>query len=145
MRKAVSSALTLLPALVLGCADKTPAKFKFDPPPQAVTTTGAFSLHASVVNKKGETIGGLAPAYAGGPADVLEVSANGNLRCAKTGDATVTLTSGGLSEPLALKCRIPTEISVPPELHVVIGEPPTALNPRALGDGGKPLDGATVE
>ena len=145
MRKSSSTALSLLPVLALACADKTPAKFQHDPPPAAVTNTNYFSLHVSVVNKKGETIESQSPTYSGGPADVLEVSASGNLRCAKTGDARLTLTAGGLSEPVLLKCRIPTEITVPPELHVVIGAPPTALGPRALGEGGKPLDDVTVE
>src|SRR5437867_3452969 len=145
MRTPQTIAVAFLSALALACADKTPATFKYDPPPAAVTNTNYFSLHVSVVNKKGETIEGLSPTYSGGPADVLEVSANGNLRCAKTGDARLTLTAGGLSEPVLLKCRIPTEITVPPELHVVIGAPPTALALRALGEGGKPLDDVTVE
>jgi len=144
MRKSSSIALSLLPALALACADKTPVRFQHDSP-SAVTNPNTFSLHVSVVNKKGETIEGLSPTYSGGPADVLEVSADGNLRCAKTGDARLTLTAGGLSEPVLLKCRIPTEITVPPELHVVIGAPPTALAPRVLGEGGKPLDDVTVE
>src|SRR2546427_7412781 len=145
MRPSSSIALSLLPVLAIGCADTPPANFKYDPPPAAVTTTNYFSLHVSVVNKKGEAIASQSPAYSGGPADVLEVSASGNLRCAKTGDATLTLSAGGLSEPVPLKCRVPTEITVPTELHVVIGAPPTPLNPRALGEGGKPLDGVTVE
>jgi hypothetical protein len=144
MRKSSSIALSLLPALALACADKTPVRFQHDAP-SAVTNPNTFSLHVSALNKKGETIEGLSPTYSGGPADVLEVSPNGSLRCAKTGDARLTLTAGGLSEPVLLKCRIPTEISVPPELHVVIGDPPTALAPRALGEGGKPLDDVTVE
>ena len=145
MRTPLTIAVAFLSALALACADKTPATFKYDPPPAAVTNTNYFSLHVSVVNKKGETIASQSPTYSGGPADVLEVSASGNLRCAKTGNATLTLSAGGLSEPVALKCRVPTEITVPAELHVVIGAPPTALNPRALGEGGKPLDGVTVE
>src|SRR2546427_9029696 len=143
MRPSSSIALSLLPVLAIGCADKTPAKFKYDPPPAAVTNTNYFSLHVSVVNKKGETIESQSPAYSGGPADVLEVTASGNLRCAKTGDATLTLSAGGLSEPVPLKCRVPTEITVPAELHLVIGAPPAALDPRARGDAGEPPAGET--
>ncbi len=145
MRKRLSILLTVLPALTLACADRTPAKFKFDPPPPYVANTNVFSLHASVVNKKGETIKGLAPAYAGGPADILEVSPDGNLRCVLTGDATLTFSAGGISEPVALKCRIPTEIAVPPDLQLVIGSAPSVLHPKVLGEGGKPLDDVTVE
>src|SRR2546428_6618246 len=127
MRTSSSIALSLLPVLALACADKTPATFKYDPPPAAVTNTNYFSLHVSVVNKKGETIASQSPTYSGGPADVLEVSASGNLRCAKTGDATLTLSAGRLSEPVALKSRVPTEITVPAELHAVHRAPPHAV------------------
>jgi hypothetical protein len=143
MRKIPSIALTIVLALSLACADKTPASFKYDPP-AAVTNPNSFTFQVSVLNKKGETIKGLSPAYSGGPAEVLEVSADGNLRCVKSGDATLTLASGSLSEPVALKCRIPTEITVPQEMQVVIGNP-IALNPRVLGEGAAPLDSVTVD
>ena len=145
MRPAACIALVALLVLALSCADRTPAKFNLDPPPTAVTNTSYFSLHASVVNKKGEAIEGLSPAYSAGPPDILEVSANGNLRCAKTGDATLTLSAGGLSERVALKCRIPTEIAVLQEMQLVLGSAPTALQARALGEGGRPLDDVKVE
>src|SRR5438093_9697138 len=81
MRTPLTIAVAFLSALALACADKTPATFKYDPPPAAVTNTNYFSLHVAVVNKKGETIASQSPTYSGGPADVLEVSASGNLRC----------------------------------------------------------------
>jgi hypothetical protein len=143
MRKISSIALTTLVALSLACADKTPTSFKYDLP-ASVTNPNSFKLIVSVLNKKGETIGGLSPTYSGGPADVLEVSVSGSLRCLKSGDATLTLASGPLSEPVALKCRIPTEITVPPELQIVIGSP-VELNPRVLGEGAMPLDSVKVD
>ena len=60
-------------------------------------------------------------------------------------DAPAPEDMGGIDEGQRKRLEKAMQISVPPELHVVIGEPPTALNPRALGDGGKPLDGVTVE
>lgn len=143
MRKISSIALTTLVVLSLACADKTPTGFKYDPP-APVTNPNSFKLVVSVLNKKGETIAGLSPSLSGGPADVLEVSADGGLRCLKSGDATLTLASGPLSEPVALKCRIPTEITVPPEMQVVIGSP-VELNPRVLGEGAAPLDSVKVD
>jgi hypothetical protein len=145
MRRLSAIVLPLLSAFVLACADKTPAKFKYDAPPPYVASTSTFSLNASVLNKKDETIGGLAPAYSAAPADVLEVSSDGNLRCARTGDATLTLSAGGLSQPVALKCRIPTEINVPPELQLVIGAAPSVLHPRVLGEGGTSMDDVKVD
>ncbi len=145
MRQAIVPAVPLLLALTLACADRKPATIKFDAPPAAVTNTSYFSLHATVVNKKGEPIEGQAVAYSGSPADVLEVAPNGNLRCAKTGDATLALSAGGLAERVPLKCRVPTEISIPPEVQVVLGAAPVVVHSQALGEGGKPLDGVAVE
>src|SRR2546428_14062535 len=133
MRTSSSIALSLLPVLALGCADKTPAKFKYDPPPAAVTNTNYFSLHVSVVNKKGEAIASQSPTYSGGPADVLEVSANGNLRCAKTGEGTLTLSAGGLYEPVPPQCRVPTADTGPAGQHRGSRAAPPTSESRALG------------
>src|SRR5213083_1356402 len=73
------------------------------------------------------------------PADVVEVVSGGGLRCLKTGDATVTLAGGGLSTPVAVKCRIPTEVEVPQELQLVLGSAPAPLHARVLGEGGREL------
>jgi len=143
MRKISSLVLATLVALSLPCADTTPARSKHDASP-VVTHPNQFKFPVSVLNKKGEAIEGLTPSYSGGPADVLEVSADGSLRCLKSGDAKLTLTSGAISEPVPLKCRIPVEIDVPAKLQVVIGSP-TPLNPRVVGDGAQPLDGVKVD
>jgi hypothetical protein len=125
--------------LTTACADKTPVKIDHDPLPPAVTNTSYFSLHAKGVNKKGSPIEGLAMTYSGSPADVLEATADGHLRCAKTGDATLTLAVAGFSQPVPLNCRIPTEISVPSELRLVLKDPATVFPARVLGEGSQPL------
>jgi hypothetical protein len=136
-------ALVLMLGLA-GCADKKPARINIDPP-QVVTDTSYFRLHAAAVNAKGEPIEGVPLAWSGGPAGVLEVSADGNLRCAKTGDATLTLSAGAVSQRVDLKCRIPVEIVMPPEVQVVLGAAPVALHARALGEGQMPLDDVTIQ
>ena len=136
--------LAVLCALGLGCSDRTPAKIAFDELPSPVVHRRLLQLNAWVVNKKGERLGG-SVAYAAPPAGVVEVSSTGTLQCLTTGDATLTLTSAGLSQPVTVKCRIPTEISAPRELELTLGAGPVALHPRALGEGGSPLEGVPVE
>ena len=95
MRTLTLTAVVLTLALGLaGCADKKPAKINIDTSP-VVTNASYFTLPAAAVNAKGETIEGVTLAWSGGPADVLEVSADGNLRCAKTGDATLLVLKVG--------------------------------------------------
>lgn len=145
MRTAPLNALVLLVALGLaGCADKKPARISCDAP-QVVTNTSYFTPHAGALNAKGEAIEGAALAWSGGPADVLEVSADGRLRCVKTGDAILTIAAGAVSQRVELKCRIPVEIGMPPDVQVVLGGAPVALHARALGEGSKPLDEVVVQ
>jgi hypothetical protein len=145
MRIITLTALVL--ALVLGvaaCADKTPAKINIDEP-QVVTNPNAFTLHAAAVNAKGVAIEGAALSWSGGPADILEVAAGGNLRCAKTGDATLTISAGAVNQRVDVKCRIPVEIGMPPDVQVVLGASPATVHARAIGEGGKPLDEVAVQ
>ncbi len=145
MRTLTLTAVVLTLALGLaGCADKKPAKINIDTSP-VVTNASYFTLPAAAVNAKGETIEGVTLAWSGGPADVLEVSADGNLRCAKTGDATLTVSAGAVNQRVDLKCRIPVEIGMPPDVQVVLGAAPVALHARALGEGSRPLDEVTVQ
>src|SRR5262249_34041507 len=109
--------LLILILLGLGCADKTPVGFKFELPP-AITSTSHFPLRLKVLNKRGEVIMSRSASLSASPADVLEVEPSGNLRCTKTGDATLTLAAAGFSQPVPVRCRIPTEIAVPGELHL---------------------------
>ena len=144
MRLKTLSASVLLVASGLACADKAPARITCDMP-KAITNTSFFTLPASVVNKTGQAIEGASVAWSGGPADVLEVSADGRLRCAKTGDATLTLSSGAVSQRLDVKCRVPVEIAAPAELQVVMGALPASLHAKALGDGGTALEDVEVQ
>jgi len=137
--------LVILCALGLGCSDRAPARIAFDEPPSPVVHKRLLQLSASVVNKKGEPLGGSPVAYAAPPAGVVEVSSTGTLQCLKTGDATLTLSAAGLSQPVTVKCRIPTEISAPRELEFALGAAPVDLHARALGEGGSPLEGVPVE
>lgn len=149
--------------LSLSCADTTPAKITFTAPPAVILSGKAFPLNASLVNKKDEPLPGQAVTCSATPADVLEVSPSGTLRCLKTGDATVTLAGGslsgavagggvdstvaggGLSQSLAVKCRLPTEIAMPQDLQLILGSAPVPLHARALGEGGRELKDVPVQ
>lgn len=158
--------------LSLSCADTTPAKITFTAPPAVILSGKAFPLNASLVNKKDETLPGQAVTCSATPADVLEISTSGTLRCLKTGDATVTLAGGslsgavagggadstvagggvdgavaggGLSQSLAVKCRLPTEIAMPQDLQLILGSAPVPLHARALGEGGRELEDVPVQ
>jgi len=145
MRTPVVPALAVLIGLgLLGCADKKPARIQIDEPP-VITNTSYFTLPASAVNAKGEPIPGVSLAWSGGPAEIIEVAPTGNLRCAKTGDATLAISAGAVSQRVPLKCRIPVEIAMPTDVQVVLGAAPVALHARALGDGEKPLDDVVVQ
>lgn len=139
MRTRTLAALAVLLAAGLAC-DTKPATIHFDPPPAPILTTGVVSLNATAVNKKGSPLKGQRVAYSAAPSDVLEVSASGGLRCLKTGDVTLTLTAGDLSQPVAVKCRLPAEIAMPAEIQLVLGRPPVPLRPKVLGEGGKTFD-----
>ena len=137
--------LTGMATLCLCCADSKPASIAFTAPPPLIVSGKIIRLEASVANKKGEPIGGQAVTCTAAPADVVEVVSGGGLRCLKTGDATVTLAGGGLSTPVAVKCRIPTEVEVPQELQLVLGSAPAPLHARVLGEGGRELKDVPVQ
>ena len=159
-----SLTLPLVALLSLACADKTPAKITFTPPPPVIVSGKTLEIKAALVNKKDEPIAGKAVAFSAAPGDVLEVSATGTLRCLKTGDATLTLApaggagtaavgnaSGGAAggdsvmQTLAIKCRLPTEIVLPQDLRLVLGGKPVPLHPRVLGDGGVEMQDVPLE
>ncbi|HEU4401468.1 MAG TPA: hypothetical protein VFT43_05130 [Candidatus Polarisedimenticolia bacterium] len=133
-----------LPALSLSCSDTTPAKINFTAPPAVIVSGKAVALDAVLVNKKGEPLSRQRVTYSAAPAELIEVSAAGALRCLKTGDGTVTLTGGGLSSEVAAKCRIPAEIALPRDLQLVLGSAPVALHARALGEGGREMKDVPV-
>src|SRR3989441_1241833 len=137
--------LTGVATLCLCCADSKPASIAFTAPPPIIVSGKIIRLEASVANKKGEPIGGQTVTCSAAPADVVEVVSGGGLRCLKTGDATVTLAGGGLSTPVAVKCRIPTEVEVPQELQLVLGSAPAPLHARVLGEGGRELKDVPVQ
>jgi hypothetical protein len=133
-------ASAFLALAVLSCADKTPVKITYASMPAAILDTKVHDLTAAVVNQKGEAIEGQAVTYAVTPEGVAELRPDGRLQCLKTGDATVTLSGGGLSAPVPVKCRLPTEIAMPPAQRLLLGGTPLAIHPRVLGEGGRPLD-----
>ena len=139
--------LTLLGlgTLCMSCADSKPASIVFTAPPPLIVSGKIIRLDASVANRKGEPIGGQAVTCTAAPADVVEIVSGGGLRCLGTGDATVTLTGGGLSTPVAVKCRIPTEVEVPQDLQLVLGSAPAPLHARVLGEGGRELKEVPVQ
>lgn len=131
--------------LLAGCSDSVPARIDFTAPPDTIVDSTYMRLGASVVNAKGKPVGGESVKYAAVPEGILELSANGEMRCMKAGDATLVLTGGGLTVDVPLKCRIPTEIQVPTELELVLGSKPAALQPKVLGEGGKLMKDVPVE
>lgn len=152
--------LLLVALLPLGCADKTPAKISFTAPPPVIVSGNTVELRASLVNKKDETIAGKAVTYSAAPADILEVSSTGTLRCLKTGDASLTMapsgtagaaagggaaSGGGVEQTLAIKCRLPTGIEVPQDLRIVLGSKPAPIPTRVLGDGGVEMQDVPLE
>lgn len=130
--------------VLAGCADTKPATIDLAAPPEQIVNRSAFPLHASIQNAKGETLGGQTLSYSATPPEVLEVSSDGSLRCLVTGDATVVVSGGGLSRTLALKCRIPSMIDMPAEVRLDLRKGPVAVQARALGEGGVPLNDVTV-
>lgn len=139
--------LRLAPLLLLaaaGCADRKPARIDFEAPPSPVVDRRMGTLRATAVNKDGKALEKIALSWSGGPADVVETATGGTYRCLKTGDAAIVVTGGGVSTSIPLQCRIPTEIAMPASLRLVIGAPPTPVNARALGEGGRPLEDVVV-
>jgi hypothetical protein len=143
--------LLLVALFPLGCADKTPAKISFTAPPPVIVSGSAVELRAALVNKKDEPIAGKAVTYSAEPADVLEVSATGTLRCLKSGDASLVMApsgtagaaavggaaaGGGVAQTLAVKCRLPTAIELPQDFRIILDSKPAPIPARVLGDGG---------
>src|SRR5437867_12972859 len=91
--------LLVLVNLSLSCADTAPASISFTAPPPVIASGKTVRLDAALANKKGEPIAGTSVTYTAAPADVLEIVAGEGIRCLKSGDATVTLAGGGLSQP----------------------------------------------
>jgi len=155
--RGISLTLLLAALFPLGCADKTPAKISFTAPPPVIVSGNTVELRAALVNKKDQPIAGMAVFYSASPADVLEVSSSGTLRCLKTGDASLVMApsgtagasagggaaavggaaaGGGVAQTLAVKCRLPTAIELPQDFRIVLGSKPAPIPARVLGDGG---------
>ncbi len=145
MRLVRCPGLLALVMLTLSCTDTKPAGVSFTAPPSVVVNGKTVRLDASLANKKGEPLPGMSVTYSASPADVLEIVAGGGIRCLKTGDATVTLAGGGLSQPVVVKCRLPTEVVVPPDLRLVLGSAPSSLHERVQGEGGVELRDVPVQ
>lgn len=142
--QAIRLATLSLAALALSCGDSEPARITCGAFPAVIVDNALHPLGATVINAKGEVLSGRTVAYAVAPDGIAEVSSSGGLRCLKTGDAMLSLSGGGLTAPVPVKCRLPAEIVMPQDLRLVIGEGSVALRPRAIGEGGKSLDDAPV-
>lgn len=138
----VAPFLLILPAGA--CLDRAPAQIDFEPPPSPVVDRKMATIKAVAVTGKGKTLDRAPLAWSAAPVDVVEISTDGTYHCLKTGDAEITVTAGEARAVIPLRCRIPTEIAMPASLRLIIGAPPTPLQPRALGEGGRPLEGVPV-
>ncbi|MFQ5877469.1 MAG: hypothetical protein ACE5JH_07250 [Acidobacteriota bacterium] len=136
MRDLGAVSLLGLLALLPGCADNTPARIEVEAPP-IILRRSQVPIAATVVNGAGRPIAGAALSYSAEPADVVEVSASGSVRCLKTGDAALVLSAGGLAAEVPLKCRIATEIEMPERRRLLVGAGPVVLRARALTEGGR--------
>ncbi len=130
-------------ALVAGCADNTPARIEVNAPP-VIVKQGTISIEAAVLNRDGRRIEGEAVTFSGSPEDVIDVGRDGSLRCRGTGDATVHVAGGGLGADVPVKCRIPTEIVLPEQRQFLLGGGSVALQARALGGKGRPMNDVPV-
>lgn len=143
MRTVIAVALVVMLALILSCADKTPATIRTGELPLILNRT-QVPIEVSVVNKKGVVLGGVALTYAAASPGIVELSSSGSLRCLKTGDVGIDVTAGDLTTRIAVKCRIPTEIAMPDVKEVIIGAKPVALKAQALTEGSQAMPDVPV-
>jgi len=143
MKTVVTAALIVVLALILSCADRTPAEIRIAELP-LILNRSLVPIEATVVNKKGAPIDGVALTYGAAPPDVVEISSNGSLRCLKTGDAFIDVSAAELSARMRVQCRIPTEIVMPEVKEVILGAKPVALKARALTEGSQEMPDVPV-
>ncbi len=130
-------------AAVLGC-EAQPARIDHAALPDPVLDRAMHPLHAAVVNSKGERLKGRSVTYAVAPAAIAEVTTDGSVRCATSGDATLTLSGGGLSSNVPVRCRVPTMIRMPDAMRLVAGGPAVPVKAEVVGEGGAPLADLTA-
>ena len=130
-------------AAVLGCEGK-PARIDYTGLPDPVIDRAMHRLDVVVVNGKGKPLKGRSVAFAVDPAAVAEVTTDGSVRCAASGDATLTLTGGGLTSSVPVHCRVPTMIRMPGAMRLVAGGPAVPLKAEVVGEGGAPLSDLTA-
>jgi hypothetical protein len=146
-RAAARLTAALAPALLLaasGCAYWRPARIEVTPPAGPILDRKMNAIQAVAVNEKGRPLGNVTLSWSAAPADVVEMTPAGAFRCLQTGDAEVVVTAREVRAAVPVKCRIPTEIAMPPSVRLVLGEAAPPLRPRALGEGARPLDDVPV-
>lgn len=143
--KSATYALCVVGLVLVACADKQPAKVSFSNIPEYVTHADATSLGATVYNKAGEVLPGVPLTFSGVPANVVEISAAGDLKCLDSGDVIVTATGAGVSATQTIRCRLVEEIRAPRQVRAIIGNEPVKLGLAVLGKGEKPLADVPVD
>jgi len=130
-------------AAVLGCGGK-PARIDHTALPDPVLDRAMHRLDAVLVDGKGQPLKGRSVTYAVAPAAVAEVTTDGSVRCATSGDATLTLSGGGLNSSVPVRCRVPTMIRMPDPMRLVAGGPAVPVKAEVVGEGGVPFADLTA-
>lgn len=136
--KATGWLVSLVLATLVGC-EARPARIDLTGIPTQVVDRAMHTLQAAVLNSKGETLRGRTVRYSVAPAGIAEVSPGGTLQCLKSGDATLTLKGGGLTETTTVRCRIPSLIKMPEPLRLVAGGAAVPVAPQVFDEKGEPL------
>lgn len=138
--------LLLLPTFLLaGCdqvtsaLDTTPSRIELSAPSGMLFDTSPVGLMPRVVTAKGKVLTDRKVSFSVVPVGVAGVDAAGNLTCAKSGDASIVATGGGLSATVTASCRLVAKVEVPPSLALMVGDEPEELSLSVKDSGGAAL------
>lgn len=124
-----------------------PTSISFDAPP-AVLGKEAFQLHAHLADGSGRPVAEQQLGYAIVPADVASVTAAGEVKCSRNGDAIVTMAGAGLNASAPIRCELVASIRGCPKsgpFKVFAYEEPLAAPFEAVDEAGKPIDGVAID
>jgi hypothetical protein len=138
-RRRLAAGLAIACLVALAGCEREPARIDHAALPDPILDRSMHPLQAMVVNSKGERLKGKNVKYALEPATVAEVSTDGRVLCRTSGDATLTLTGGGLTTGIPVRCRIPSMIRMPDAMRLVAGAAATPIKAEVVGEGGAPL------
>ncbi len=103
----------------------------------------AQALQATAVDQNGKPMNGVSLTYASSNARVATVDATGKVTAVKSGAATVTVSSGTVSQMVAVNVTIPAMLMLRPT--ALVGTGSTApLAAMVMDDAGRPYAGANV-